>query len=51
VVNGGLNYKDLKVAKFLSVDLGNRLYGYILSNYGNPLKLMVPSNIGNGIRG
>lgn len=23
VVNGGLNYKDLKVAKFLYVDLGN----------------------------
>lgn len=47
MVNGGLNYKDLKVAKFLSADLGNRLYGWILSNYGNPLKLMVPSHNGN----
>ena len=51
MVNGGLNYKDLKVAKFLSVDLGNQLYGCILSNYGDPLKLMIPNHNGNFMSG
>ena len=51
VVNSGLNYKDPQVAKFLSVGVGFLLYGYKLPNFGNTLKLMLPSHNGNVMGG
>lgn len=51
LVNDGLNYKDPKVTKFLLVNPGNWLRGCKLSNYGEALKLMLPSYIRKDVSG
>lgn len=51
VVNSGFNYKDLKVAKFLLFGVGSQIIREKLSNYGDVLKLKVPSYNGNIISG